>query len=210
VSLSFYFRLVRRPISTFTIQPNAGVDANSDGSTSRPQICNPPMVHSLAWSPSGRLLAAGLGDGTIPIFSIDNRTLVQTASLSDGHLSSVAFVLFPTFAQGNERLVISGGSDGSILGWDLGTNVFELADTNDPNELFDKDDDDFWQSTTTNMVEDVTRQTNSLSLMTGKPKIVFQISHSSKINWMTTSGNSIFVADTTHSITEYQLPLDDG
>ena len=162
------------------------------------------MVHSLAWSPSGDLLAAGLGNGNIPIFSMDNRNLVQTGQLLDGHASSVAFVMFPTFAQGNERLLISGGSDGSILGWDIGTNVLELADTSHPKGIFHED---FLLSpwAVPSIEEGLARQTHELSL--GKSTILFRIPHHSKVNWMTTSGNSIFVADTSHSITEYKLPL---
>jgi WD40 repeat protein len=159
----------------------------------------------MAWSPSGTLLAAGLGDGNIPIFSIENRNLVLAARLLDGHMSSVAFVMFPTFAKGNERLVLSGGSDGSILGWDVGTNLMELATMENPKELFH----DYEFITTSGGpslgVDGLTYQTEELSL--GNPRILFSIPHGSKVNWMTTSGNSIFVADTSHDITEYKLPL---
>ena len=160
------------------------------------------MVHSLAWSASGNLLAAGLGNGNIPIFSIDNRNLIQTGQLVDGHASSVAFVMFPTFAKGNERLLISGGSDGSILGWDIGTNVLELADMSHPNGLFH---DEFLSTSANTSIEGLARQTQELSM--GKPTILFHIPHDSKVNWMTTLGDSIFVADTSHSITEYKVPL---
>ena len=172
------------------------------------------MVYSLAWSPSGRLLAAGLGDGNIPIFSIENRILVQTGYLPDGHDSSVASVLFPAFGKTNERLVVSGGSDGSILCWDIGPNVNmePSATTQDPRGLFmesflgeyppsrSTDDDDAM------VVDDLSPQTEELSF-DGKPRILFGIPHETKIIWMTTSDQCMYVADTSHHITAYQLPL---
>lgn len=210
----------RRPISSYTIQ-----QPESGGETNKPQVCNPPMVHSLAWSPTGKLLAAGLGDGNIPIFSLENRHLVQTGYLPDGHGSSVASVLFPTFGCGktnnnnnvNERLVLSGGSDGSVLCWDIGSNVMDISaginidkSMADPKQLFapdflgtsmDVDDND-----NNSYLAKQTDQLLSLSL-TDKAKILFGIPHNKKVNWMTTSENSIFVADTSNDITVYKLPL---
>lgn len=161
------------------------------------------MVHSLAWSPSGKLLVAGLGDGNIPIFSIENRNLVQTGYLPDGYASSVACVTFPRFAKENERMVLSAGSDGSILVWDVGTNVMELADVGDPKELFRSDFIDAESDKTEE--SDLAQRVEELSL--GKAKILFGIPHETKVNWITTSQQSIFVADTSNDITEYTLPL---
>lgn len=134
----------RRPISSFTIQ-QPQQDTTDSGNSAKPQVCNPPMVHTLAWSPSGKLLAAGLGDGSIPIFSIGNqKSLVQTGILSEyGHDSSVASVLFPCFysavdmdvdgdmqdaitsRSNNDRLLMTGGSDGAIFCWDIGPTMME-------------------------------------------------------------------------------------
>lgn len=147
-------------------------------------------------------MAAGLGDGNIPIFSIENRNLVQTEYLLEGHASSVAFVTFPNFAKGNERLLVSGGSDGVVACWDIGTNVLELTERGDPKELFQ---DDFLSTGGGSSIKNMVQQTERLSF--GKPSILFTIPHDLKVNWMATSERSIFVADTSHSITEYKLPL---
>ncbi len=161
------------------------------------------MVYSLAWSPSGKLLVAGLGDGNIPLFAINNRTLVQTGHLQDGHDSSVASVLFPAFGKTNERMVVSGGSDGSVICWDIGTNVMEVSETYNPKDLFAET---FIAGTSDDEpMEGLSHQTETLSL--GKSTILFGISHNKKVNWMTTSEGAIFVADTSHAISEYKLPI---
>lgn len=122
-------QLKRRPISSVTIQTSTAESANEN---SKPQVCNPPMVHTLSWDFSGEILAAGLGSGDIPIFSLENRQLVQTGFLTDGHSNSVATVTWARFEVDNglhheieplrgrstQRILCSGGSDGMIYCWD--------------------------------------------------------------------------------------------
>jgi WD40 repeat protein len=165
------------------------------------------MVHSLSWSPSGRLLAAGLGDGNVPIFSIENRNLVQTGFLSEGHDSSVASIVF---FDKHERILFSGGSDGAILCWDLGANV--VGDNNDDGtsssvNLFSESFLRAQSSSNNNQEEDLVRRTQEL-LSLDQPKILFGIPHGPKVNWMTTSSlSTLFVADTSNDITAYTIPL---
>jgi WD40 repeat protein len=172
------------------------------------------MVHSLAWSASGRLLAAGLGDGNIPIFSMENRTLVQTGYLPEGHDSSVAHVCFPNFCGGSERILLSGGSDGAILCWDIGPNVLDSKDPVVPSQIFpesllsqrrDRDDSMMMDEQPMDELQGLSRRTQELSL--DQPKILFGIPHGRKVNWMTTSKQSVFVADTSNDITAYTIPL---
>ena len=82
----------RRPTSTIHIKP-----AESENTT---QLCNPPYVHSLSWSPSGKLLAAGVGDGSCAILRAEGRRLVEVGRLGSdegGHRSAVAAVCFPGY-----------------------------------------------------------------------------------------------------------------
>jgi WD40 repeat protein len=180
------------------------------------QVCNPPMIHSLAWSPSGRLLAAGLGDATCGVLRVDGRKLSQVVRLREGHESSVATVLFPNWSSGasnanthhvlaQDRLLASAGTDGAILCWDLGKSVAGNGAL-DPSSLFGE---------SVVPLEDAMEQA---SLEDGESslsaKILFGIPHDQKPNWMVCSGNmdqvlpaTLFVADTSNDITAYTIPM---
>ena len=176
------------------------------------------MVHSLAWSPSGRLLAAGLGDGTASVYSIENRSFVEVARLQeeDDHDSSVASVLFPAFlptpssqhATSQDRLLACIRNDAVIKMWDLGCTVAGEKAINPSVSLSD------WATQNNGdasmELEDAVEE---LSLV-DKPKMLFAISHHSKPNWMVSTAredpnnpSSIFVSDVSNQITKYTIPL---
>jgi len=69
------------------------IPRHDDGNT----IYNPPMIHSMVWSPNGRFLVMGLGDGTIVQFHVDENDAISSSSTQRfaGHDRSVASVLFP-------------------------------------------------------------------------------------------------------------------
>ena len=188
----------RRPISSFTITP-----PQDPQESSKPQVCNPPYVYSLAWSPTGRLLAAGLGDGNCNVFSIQNRSLVQVGLLSPGHDASVASVLFPAFADHNERVLLSAGNDGAILCWDLGSNVLGEGD----DAAASSGDHIFADSILQSDMDAVTNKMQDLRL--DEPRVLFGLPHGLKPNWMVSqkSPATLFVADTSNDITAYAIPL---
>jgi WD40 repeat protein len=162
------------------------------------------MVHSLSWSPSGRLLAAGLGDGNCAVFAVDNRSLVQVGLLTPGHHASVASVVFPSFAADNERVLISAGSDGAILCWDLGSSVLgeDHARPDPSTSLFSQH----------LLLDggDLSEKLQDLQLLNlKKPKVLFGIPHAPKPNWLAsrTTPATLYVADTTNDITAYNIPL---
>ena len=194
----------------------------ADPTGNRNQLCNPPMVHSLAWSPSGRLLAAGLGDGTSSVFLVENRSLVEVARLQadTGHESAVASVLFPSIlpidssqqkhATSQDRLLACIRNDAVVQFWDLGCNVAGERAIN-PSRILPNNGESETNPEATKVIGDAVQD---LSLVADQPKLLFGIPHNKKPNWMTTSRgcdtffpSTIFLADTTNDITAYTIPL---
>mmetsp|Transcript_9712 Transcript_9712/g.23527 ORF Transcript_9712/g.23527 Transcript_9712/m.23527 type:complete len:505 (-) Transcript_9712:566-2080(-) len=224
----------KKPLSTFVINQN-----NNEEEKSKPQVCNPPFVYSLNWSNNGKSLAAGLGDGTVGVFEINNRTLVQSQLLvgnegNDGtmhyaHESSVASVVYPSFsAPTSDRILCSAGSDGSIVFWDLGTpNDVHWED--DFEDIKNKNCDSKVDST--DVVDNLLPTTllqalrndgagaydTNTTTASHNPRILFDISHGQKINWITRAlqsnntlreyNGTIFVGDTSSEITSYTIPF---
>lgn len=174
----------RKPLDAFAIQRD---DAGAN------QVCNPPMVHSLSWSSSGRLLAVGLGDGSVVVLGVQKKKLVELTRLREGHDDSVATLCFPNLGadtnSNKDRLLSSAGTDGAILLWDLKRSIGGDASA-DPRQILSND------LLTEELVGDK------------DPALLFGIPHQHKANWMVSSGtNTLFVADTTNLITGYTIPL---
>lgn len=198
----------QQPFSKFRLPQSVCLIERED--TDANQVCNPPMVHSLAWSPSGRLLAAGLGDGTCCILQVDRRNLIQVARLRNGHDASVAAVVFPNWKTSssnhvlaNDRLLVSAGTDGAILLWDLCRSVAGDGAV-DPKPMFRES----MAPLETAMLDQVSLNEETL------PRIIFGIPHEEKANWLVCSGNAdpvlpstFFVADTSNDITAYIIPV---
>ena len=184
---------------------------DGSGSNSKPQVCNPPMVHCISWSPNGESFAAGLGDGSIGVFMIENRRLVQTGLLgvSDdggGHDSSVVSVSYPSFSNATaDRILCSAGTDGSLLFWDLGSLLYTGWDDDDDDNIRGIDDVTELFGRTLLIGEDGGKQKSNNRVQ--QPKILFGLDHSRKMNWIANDNNNIFVADTSSDITMYTIPL---
>jgi len=229
-------RFQRKPISTFVINQNN----NEDGQQSKPQVCNPPFVYSLAWSNNGKSLIAGLGDGTVGVFEINNRKLVQTqllvgsetidGTMNFAHESSVASVNYPSFSNStSDRILCSAGSDGAIVFWDLGIPNDEVwYDTIDDTIDVKTNKSDSKINSGDAVAEifpprllqdlsnrDFTEIHSTTNVLSHKPRILFDISHGEKINWVTPAtpsgadssayNDTIFVADTSSDITSYTI-----
>lgn len=202
----------KRPLSVMKIT-NTDAGAN--------QVCNPPMVHGLEWSPSGRLLAAACGDGSCCLFSADNRSLVLAARL-EAHGGALASVVFPEWTGSDsknvavhDRLLLTAGNDGAIVLWDLGS-MLAGEGARDPSSLLQLPSSNGTKAGGVN----VATQMGDLSLGdnndvdNGQPRVLCTIPHNAKPNWMVSSrgrdpvfSSSIFVADTSNDITAYTIPL---
>ena len=211
----------RRPTSTVQIKPDA------ENST---QVCNPPYVHSLCWSPSGRILAGAVGDGSIAILGVEGRRLVEMGRLTcdhGGHRSAVAAVCFPGFGlsrghqvpskirksgEAEDRLLVSAGNDGVLNWWDLGANMVGSGPL-DPVQYLPPSGKEVTDATrsTVQLIDD---DFGNEDLIPSPPRVLFQIQHGQKPNWITCSKatdgalpNSLFVADTSPNISIYTLPV---
>jgi WD40 repeat protein len=218
----------KRPLSVLKI-PNTDAGAN--------QVCNPPMVHGLEWSPSGRLLAAACGDGSCCLLQADNRSLVLAARL-EAHGGALASVVFPEWTNSSiilnddaasrqtqhvaahDRLLLTAGNDGFILLWDLGS-MLAGEGAKDPSSLLQLPSNDGTSGAPDASGSAVAAQMGDLSLggdnndgNDGQPRVLCSIPHGAKPNWMVSSRgrdpvfpSSIFVADTSNDITTYTIPL---
>jgi WD40 repeat protein len=209
------------PVAAITFDSTTNNDASN-------QICNPPFVHSLHWSPSGRLLAAGLGDGSIGILQFtpasSSSSLVLSARVDNAHGNAVASCLFPMWSGRQEttttttttlhhaqnptaqdRLLCTAGNDGQLVFWDLGTILCGEKAIDPMASLFSS------HSPSTNHVAVVSEWEDH------QPRTLFAISHGKKPNWLVSSGcihgraeslpsSSVFVADVSSEITVYTIP----
>mmetsp|Transcript_11127 Transcript_11127/g.16880 ORF Transcript_11127/g.16880 Transcript_11127/m.16880 type:complete len:436 (-) Transcript_11127:83-1390(-) len=203
----------RRPLSSFSIQRDKEEGAN--------QVCNPPVVHSLSWSPSGRLLAAGLGDGSASIMALEGRKLVESCRLRGGHDSSVSGVLFPQFGgthsshvAAEDRLVVTAGTDGTIMLWDIGSRTAGSAAV-DPNTMFQdsKVEGEVLDTEGGEPMDEELEQPSVKSSPESKLLFGMNLEEGEKPNWIISSDscepvlpNSLFCATTSNDITVFTLP----
>ncbi|MDH7516242.1 MAG: choice-of-anchor D domain-containing protein [Bacteroidota bacterium] len=76
----------------------------------------PFPIQALAFAPGGTLLAAGLSDGRIKVFSPVNGGLVDILTGHTGAANAVAF-------SPNAKYLVSGGGDGLLKVWDASTGT---------------------------------------------------------------------------------------
>jgi WD repeat-containing protein 53 len=209
------------PLCTVCLAPDS-----SSTSVATNQICNPPMVHCLNWSPSGMLLAAGLGDGSVAMMLLQQSSpttarLAVTSRLHDAHSGTVACCLFPEWKSAtnidcnqaisaHDRLFCTAGNDGCVVLWDLGTTVAGEKATNPATVL--QQQIPCSSDTTAAEYHETTMDSGLVDM--DQPKTLFAFQHAAKPNWMVSSRgrdpilpSALFVADTSPDITVYAIPL---
>lgn len=93
----------------------AGQVALFDGDNDTPRTLAPQQgpIHDLAFSPNYRLLAAAVGDGTIPIWDVNNdNLLVLTLTGHEGAVTSLEF-------SPDGSTLVSAGMDGTLRVWEV-------------------------------------------------------------------------------------------
>ena len=215
------------PSSSSSSLPLSSISIPQTTSSESNQVCNPPMVHCLQWSPSGQLLAAGLGDGSVAMMNhpTSSAPLILSSRIEDAHSGTVAACLFPAWTNkhcnsnaiaANDRFLCTTGNDGCIAFWDLG-EIIGGEKANNPTNLFplQNDIDDHQQDmnaniSSTKVSKSKVPTTNCIDV----PETLFAFQHQTKPNWMIHSGNkdtsfpySLFVADTSNIITAYTIPI---
>lgn len=153
------------------------------------------------------------------VMQVDGRRLVEGCRLKGGHDAAIASVLFPRFGGldsshvvADDRLLVTGGNDGSLILWDLGANL--VKDGVDPSTVFVDCND-----TSMADVDHVDGAMKELSLRDannacGKdPRILMGLQHGKKPNCIESCNafdpvfpSSLFVADTSNTITVYTFP----
>jgi hypothetical protein len=167
--------------------------------------------------------------------SVEGRQFIEEARLGmneGGHSSAVAAVCFPCFGLNrstvsqkalingtvDDRLMISAGNDRNILFWDLGSGLVGL-DAADPSLYLSGASKDGASEKNDNNLGGIASEVDSIDLgipydlLPSPPKVLFQIPHDKKMNWLCckTADSilpcSLFVADTTTDISMYSLLL---
>jgi WD repeat-containing protein 53 len=212
--------------STMTIKTPTAHATVSRNDTGTNQVCNPPMVHGVEWSPSGKLLVGCAGDGTAVVYEVveNNLLLLRTRldpsavtadSNGTSHMlrstGSLANAIFPQWTTGHavlhaeslDRLLATVGNDTVIRLWDLGAGVAGV-DAIDPRNLFGRHSTQFEAATLGSQFENL--------MISSNPTILTTIQHGRKPNWMVSSrgapsvfASTLFVADTTPVINAYTM-----
>ena len=87
---------------------------------SQNQIVNPRFVYGVACDGSGNRAAAALGDGTVAIYDLQTKHLVQELHACENMVNAVEWA---PFAPADRALVLCGGSDGYVAAIESSVDV---------------------------------------------------------------------------------------
>ncbi|NXG11226.1 WDR53 protein, partial [Sakesphorus luctuosus] len=184
-----------RPLWTTNLQ-ECGTEEESPHSGG--QLFNPPLAHSLSVASCGNIFGCGAQDGKVRIFRVTGVKFEHELEFQ-GHSLGVSQVLFMPEAY----WLLSGGNDGKVLLWDVGSEVGKQ------------------QKSPAKSLQRRKAQAPAASRKNGKlnkvssseqagvvPKLA--IEHGEKVNWLSCAeikgSRRVLVADQSSSVTVYPLP----
>ncbi|NWR94368.1 WDR53 protein, partial [Furnarius figulus] len=182
-----------RPLWTTNLQ-ECGTEEGSPQTAG--QLFNPPLAHSLAVASCGNIFGCGAQDGKVRIFRVTGVKFEPELEFQ-GHSLGVSQVLFLPEAY----WLLSGGNDGRVLLWDVGSEVGKQQKS--PAKSLPR------------------RKAQAASKKNGKlnkvslseqaevvPKLT--IEHGEKVNWLSCTeikgSRRVLVADQSSSVSVYPLP----
>ena len=153
---------------------------------------NPPMVHSVQYSPTGEL-ACGLENATVNLLEFPKRNEIRVKKTLRGHTQGVSQVCF----HGNDLL--SAGNDGKIILWNTSSDV------TDEKENLEEGPQMKGESSTGAASNHVISERE-----TGKGSDIRHVlDHGDKINWMCPvqwkDENLLYIADQSDVVSVYKL-----
>ncbi|XP_071422927.1 WD repeat-containing protein 53 [Pithys albifrons albifrons] len=183
-----------RPLWTTNLQ-ECGPEEDSPQSAG--QFFNPPLAHSLSVASCGNVFGCGAQDGKVRIFRVTGVRFERELELQ-GHSLGVSQVLFMPEAY----WLLSGGNDGKVLLWDVGSEVGKQQKS--PAKSLQRRKAQAPASSRKNGKLSKVSSSEQAGVV---PKLT--IEHGEKVNWLSCAeikgSRRVLVADQSSSVTVYPL-----
>ncbi|NXK38966.1 WDR53 protein, partial [Piprites chloris] len=184
-----------RPLWTTNLQE---CDTEEDSPQSAGQFFNPPLAHSLSVASCGNVFGCGAQDGKVRIFRVTGVKFERELEFQ-GHSLGVSQVLFMPEAY----WLLSGGNDGKVLLWDVGSEVGKQQKS--PARSLQRKKVQASASSRKNGKFNKVSSTERAGVV---PKLT--IEHGEKVNWLSCTeikgSRRVLVADHSSSVSVYPLP----
>ncbi|NXM25184.1 WDR53 protein, partial [Oxyruncus cristatus] len=183
-----------RPLWTTNLQ-ECGTE-NSPQSAG--QFFNPPLAHSLSVASCGNVFGCGAQDGKVRIFRVTGVKFEQELEFQ-AHRLGVSQVLFMPEAY----WLLSGGNDGKVLLWDVGSEVGKQQKS--PAKSLQRRKA---QAPASSRKNEKLNKVSSSEQAGVVPKLT--IEHGEKVNWLSYAeikgSRRVLVADQSSSVSVYPMP----
>ncbi|NXJ70798.1 WDR53 protein, partial [Rostratula benghalensis] len=184
-----------RPLWTTNLQE---CEREEDGLQPRGQFLNPPLAHALSVASCGNIFACAAQDGHVRIFRVSGVRFQRELEF-EGHSLGASQVLFMPEAY----WLLSGGNDGRVLLWDVGSEVGKQQRS--PAKSLQRRKA---QAPAAARKDGKLNKATSSGRAGVSPKLT--IEHGEKVNWISCAeikgSRRVLVADQSSSVSVYPLP----